>query len=216
MIVDQNVLKQRYEQLPTEELVQLFSEGEFTDTARSALETVLVGRGVDPASFPQQVEVAAAHRDDALKGLGGWLILVRLGLITALAPSIWILRREALNVVSALFTVLEPSIDKAESIPWLLACLVMFALYLSWTLALVYGLVLYFGRKKGFPKWYIFLRLGALFVPLGIWCVFVLIGMGSPELNTQVMRVVVFAFFGACIWIPYISSSRRVQVTFVE
>ena len=80
-----------------------------------------------------------------------------------------------------------------------------------------FALVLFFQKRRLFPRWYIGLLLtNAAFVILdGIIAPGLLRDQLAQSADTH-MRSVTQVFVGCAIWIPYMFQSRRVKATFVR
>ena len=152
--------------------------------------------------------------DQQLTGLGGWLILVAIGLIVSLLRiakdfvSTW----PAYSVES--WAALTTRGGERYHYLW--------GPYLSWALlaniamliALALTLVLFFRRRRIFPRVFIcYMVFGAVVSVLDI-TVTQLIPAAKVESHgaVEVVRV----FVGCGIWIPYMLMSRRVRNTFVR
>lgn len=155
--------------------------------------------------------------NNELKGLGGWLILVGLGVV--LTPV-----RLAIQTVPVYADILSDGTWEALTgsgsayyhplwQPLLLGEMIVNAGIFAVSLYLIY---LFFSRHYLFPRFFIGLVLASVIViPLDAWLVtFVLPHepMFDPETTREFARVLVFGF----IWVPYMLVSRRVRATFVE
>ncbi|QQS40886.1 MAG: DUF2569 domain-containing protein [Acidobacteriota bacterium] len=155
--------------------------------------------------------------EDRVSGIGGWLILVAIGIVFSpirIAGQIIPVYTEVFKsgVWSALTTPGSPNYHPLWA-PLLLGeigtNLLLIALW-------IFIAVLFFNKKKSFPKWYI----GAMAFSLG----FVVINAFSikivmpdapvfdVETATEIGRTVI----ATAIWIPYMLVSERVANTFVE
>ena len=155
-------------------------------------------------------------KDKKLKGLGGWLILVGIGVVISPIRLLF----EAIPMYVELFsngsfenlttpgTVVYHPLWIFVIYGEILANIFMFGLGL-------YLLYLYFGKKPLFPKVYIF---GLCFSLAIIIVDTLIIGIIVPL--EDVLDPVVVADFSrsliaAAIWIPYMLVSQRVEQTFV-
>ncbi|AEF55309.1 DUF2569 domain-containing protein [Marinomonas posidonica] len=155
--------------------------------------------------------------NNRLKGLGGWLILVGLGVL--IRPIILLLTIfpifksifengmwEALTAKgSELYIPYFSSLLAAE-----LACNIIFFL------ASIYLFYLFFSKNYLFPKVYIAISVASLvFIPLDSWLVnkvFPDVSVFDPETTKEFILVLI----SCIIWIPYMLLSKRVKITFVE
>lgn len=152
-----------------------------------------------------------------LNGLGGWLILVAFALLINPIRLIFVIIKNV-NVFSlwkwqALTT---PGTESYNSV-W--APLLMFELLGQITLILfmAIGIVLFFQKRRLFPRWYIAaLLVNALFV-LGDVIGFHFLGTAATAQMRQILdRSTLSAFVGCMIWIPYMLKSERVKATFIR
>jgi len=155
--------------------------------------------------------------NNELKGLGGWLILVGIGvvispirLLVTLVPTYkpifedgtW----EALTTVgSEAYTPYFGSLLVGE-----------IAFNALMVVASIYLIYLFFSKHYIFPKLYIVIVAASLiFIPLDAWIVTKVFpgeSMFDPETTKEFMRSLIVGV----IWVPYMLVSKRVKATFVE
>lgn len=151
------------------------------------------------------------------KGLGGWLILVAIGIV--LAPLR--LASSTVPMYYNIFTdgtfqiVTDPTSDVYH--PFWGPLLIIEAIYNSlMILTHVYLIYLFFSKHYLFPKVYIaIITISLIFIPLDAWLgSFVLPDepMFDPDTFKEFFRTLV----GGLIWVPYMLLSERVKATFVE
>lgn len=164
---------------------------------------------------PNSATTGQRHRK--VYGLGGWLILVAIGVI--LSP---------IKLGALLFQVHLPlfqdgtwdllTVPGSEHYHPLWAPLLIFEIVcnLGFIAAYIVQAVLFFRKSRSFPKIYIVVALLNLgFIVLDAWfCSFLLPDqpMLDPDTATEIAR----SLLGAAIWIPYMLVSERVSNTFVE
>jgi|GEM_PF-2932484 hypothetical protein len=134
------------------------------------------------------------------KGLEGWLTLVILGLLVTLGYGVYIF-------TDAIFS----NSISAGSIIFLYDILNGF---ITATLS-GYVIYLYFKRKKEFKKYYIVLWLYMVMQGV-ITYALVYSYTTDATLLAEYSKIVGKNFWGALIWIWYVSKSKRVKVNFVE
>ena len=156
------------------------------------------------------------------KGLGGWLILVILGLFITV-----LLQLYNIYVSVTLFTdgtvdfISDPSSD--IYIPGYGGLLKFeFIGEIIFLAAAVYLIYLFFRKSRQFPKYFvIFLIASAAYIILD----YLLLSSTSVSAETQEFiddalsdqnREVARAFIGALIWGAYMKKSKRVKATFIE
>lgn len=152
-----------------------------------------------------------------LKGLGGWLVLVGLGVV--LAP---------IRQLAALIPVYPPiftegyweeltTVGSAAYHP-LWGPLIIGEIVVNSAIVLVqlYLIYLFFSKHYRFPKFYISLILFSfVFIVFDAWlATFVL--PGEPMFDDSTIKEVSRAIGAAVVWIPYMLISKRVEATFVE
>jgi hypothetical protein len=150
-------------------------------------------------------------------GLGGWLVLVGIGLFVA-----------PISLAMFLLTTFTPSFQdgtwEALTSPdgWayhpLWAPLLIFEMVGNGVFILLglYLLVLYFGRRSRFPKLYIacvFANLVFIFVDAWLGS-FVL--PDEPMFDVETAGEIGKSLIAAAIWVPYMRVSKRVRNTFVN
>lgn len=152
-----------------------------------------------------------------LKGLGGWLILVGIGVVIApirlLATYIPIYKPIFEDGTwEALTTVGSEAYDPLWA-PLLVGEIAYNSIMVAASLYLIY---LFFSKHYLFPKVYIALvAVSLVFIPLDAWLVTKVlpnVPMFDPETTKEFMRVLI----GGLIWVPYMLVSKRVKATFVE
>ena len=154
---------------------------------------------------------------EELAGLGGWLILVGIGVVVG--PIVLLAR--ALYEFTSIFadgnweaiTTLG-----SEAYTPFLGPLIIFELIVivGFFFALLYLAFLFFSKKMEFPKWYIRILAFSLFVavadPLIVAALIPRLMIFDPGTIKDIFR----AAIGAAIWIPYTLKSKRVKATFVN
>jgi transglutaminase-like putative cysteine protease len=154
--------------------------------------------------------------DDKLVGLGGWLILVGFGLV--ISPFRLVL---ALQSSAGAFAVWKwNSLTHTDGMSYhpMWAPLLIFELLGQITMMVLtlFVLVSFWQKRRMFPKWYIvLLALNAVIVTgdvvgLGV------IDKGSATAQAAHLKSVFQAAIACAIWIPYLRTSRRVKLTFVQ
>jgi len=155
--------------------------------------------------------------NNELKGLGGCLILVGIGVV--IGP--FRLAYEFGPLYYSIFTdgtfaiLTDPG---SEAYHQLWGPLLVFeAIYNSlMALASFYLIYLFFSKHYIFPKVYIVIVLLSLFfIPLDAWLGSFVI-TGEPMFDPATTEEFARTLFSAVIWVPYMLVSKRVRATFVE
>ena len=152
-----------------------------------------------------------------LKGLGGWLILVGIGVVLSpirllviyipiykpiFEDSTW----EALTTVGS--EVYNPL--------WAPLLLGEIAFNSILVVASLYLLYLFFSKHYFFPKFYIgIVVVTFIFIPLDAWVVTRVLP-GEPMFDPETTKEFARALIGVVIWVPYMLVSKRVRATFVR
>lgn len=152
-----------------------------------------------------------------LKGLGGWLILVGIGVV--IGP---------IRLIATLILTYKPVFEDGT---WDALTTVGSDVYTPYFGSLLVGeiafntiivaasiflIYLFFSKHYLFPKLYIGIVVASLvFIPLDAWIVTKMFhgeSMFDPDTTKESMRLLITCV----VWIPYMLVSKRVRVTFVE
>lgn len=152
-----------------------------------------------------------------LKGLGGWLILVGLGVVVKpirlLATFIPTYKPIFENGAWETLTTVGSVAYNPLWAPLLIGEIAYNTLMFAASLYLIY---LFFSKHYLFPKLYIgIVTLSLLFIPLDAWVVTEILP-DEPMFDTGTTREFMRTFIWAVIWVPYLLVSQRVKVTFVR
>ena len=149
--------------------------------------------------------------------LGGWLILVGLGVV--FSPV-----RLLMTTLPAYQPLLQSDVWSAltsEDSPayhplWGPLLVGEITVNLGIFLASLYLIYLFFTRHWLFPSFYIGIVLTSLvFIPADAWLVSIVL-QEQPMFDANTTRELVRTLIGALIWIPYMLMSERVKTTFVK
>jgi hypothetical protein len=168
----------------------------------------IVGVPTEPVqsneTLPQSSGIPTFSTGNDLEGIGGWLILVALGL--AVSPFILIN-----GIVKDLHVLYGAQFQTGLARLPGLASLILFeaasnSIFLFGLIALN---VLFYRKKKAFPGWMI--------AYLSINCAVILIDhfVAMHYTPHSQMLSVIRTIIGAGVWIPYYLVSERVKITFV-
>ena len=152
-----------------------------------------------------------------LKGLGGWLILVGIGVVITpiklLATYVPIYIPIFEDGTWEALTTVGSEVYNPMWAPLLIGEISYNTIMVIASLFLIH---LFFTKHYLFPKVYIvIMAAGLVFIPLDAWLVTKVLPnepMFDPETTKEFMRAVI----GSAIWIPYMLVSKRVKATFVE
>ncbi|UXY13611.1 DUF2569 domain-containing protein [Chitiniphilus purpureus] len=157
------------------------------------------------------------EKEKNLEGLGGWLILVGLGIIISplrILGQMFVMYSEIFSngVWAALTT---PGTEVYNPL-W--ASILFGEMALNGVLALVWIFIafLFFSKKKVFPKWYIGILLFTVVFILIDALVIKAVLPDEPIFDAQTYKELGRSLLVALIWIPYMQVSKRVKATFVN
>ena len=167
-------------------------------------------------SPPQPVLYKAAQSNSGPEGLGGWLILVGIGLI--ISP---------IRIAVIEFTILGLFLDgtwsaiassSSEFYNLFLAFMIPmeFIMNLAFIFGFIFLIYLYFTKSSIFPRWFIsiyaanliFIFVDAFLVKLAV--------SDQPFFDPDTSKEFVRSFVACAAWIPYMLKSKRVETTFVS
>lgn len=157
-----------------------------------------------------------------LKGIGGWLILVIIGLFITLGYQLYTVYTDAQLFANGTVAFLSDPTSKVyiPAYGGLLKIELIMSIILS--VAAVYLVYLFFRKDRKFPKYYvIFLIAAAVYVLLDYGILSMMtVPAEAKQVVTDAMSeqgtAIGRAFIGALIWGSYMMKSKRVKVTFVN
>lgn len=155
--------------------------------------------------------------DETYSGLGGWLILVGIGIVLGPIILIW----QGVMVFSAalgdgvLFAFANPGSEFHNPLG---AAVIAFEMIANVAMVglTIYQAMLFFGKKRKFPGFFIGMQLAYIALVL---VDATLVSLAFPEIpvfDAETSSLLVRAIVPAMIWIPYMLVSKRVKQTFVE
>jgi len=150
--------------------------------------------------------------EPAPEGLGGWLILVGIGIVIAPVRIVVLLVSSYGAVVgSGAWSVL------AAERPWWAAVLVAeTVINVGLIAAWLFGAYLFFSRRRLFRPWYIGLLAFSLGFLVADTLVMKLVLPEVPLFDAETVRSFAQGAIAAAIWIPYMLVSRRAAATFIN
>jgi len=151
-----------------------------------------------------------------LKGLGGWLVIVCLGLIYTLFTAVT-------SVYSDGVMFFNGTVESMSGIQGYAAALGFELLaFVILTILVIYILFLFFKKKKSFPRFFIYYVI--FLAAYGLIDLFLLNSLNFPDSIKQTMQSVINetsvtvgrSFVFALIWGFYMKKSERVKLTFTK
>ena len=157
------------------------------------------------------------NESERLQGLGGWLVLVGIGIVVSPLRTAFIVLTLYVPIFTdgtweAITTVGAENYHPMWA-PLIIGEVVINTIFI---LASCYLAYLFFTKRNFFPLLFIYVALASvLFVPLDAWVAsFVLTDepIFDPATTEEFARALVYAI----VWIPYMLSSKRVKATFIS
>jgi len=166
-------------------------------------------------SPPQQILYKAAQVSNGPQGLGGWLILVGVGLI--ISP---------IRIAVIEFTILGLFLDgtwsaisssQSEFYNPILAFMIPleFIMNLAFIFGFIFLIYLYFTKSSIFPRWFIAIYAANLIFILADAFLVNIAVPDQPIFDPDTSKEFVRSFVACAVWIPYMLKSKRVEATFV-
>jgi len=151
-----------------------------------------------------------------LQGIGGWLILVAIGVVIApirlLVLYIPIYVPIFTDGTWELLTSVESEFYNPLWAPLLISEMLVNVVLVSVSIYMIY---LFFTKHYRFPMVYIGLMLFSIvFIFIDAWAVSAV--LDAPMFYSETVAELARSSIGAAIWVPYMLVSKRVDVTFVE
>jgi hypothetical protein len=168
-----------------------------------------------PPSSPADAEPTGSSK--SYEGIGGWLIWVAIILVRApIAITVTLFRSVFPLLRHDTWTALTEKNSEAYHPLWapvIVSELVFNILFLALILA---GLVLFFRRRRSFPKFMIFLCLMNLVWEVSLGLVSRQIPTMDDDSSNWSFVDAIGAALACAIWIPYFKLSKRVRATFTH
>ena len=151
------------------------------------------------------------------RAIGGWLILVAIGIVVSPIRTISMLYTTYLSLFSEdTWTVLTDRTLESFSLfllPYLVCELVINVAIISITFYIVY---LFFSRKAALPKWYFGISLfSTTFLVIDAYIVSLIIS-DSTVFDPDTVKELLRSLVSLLIWSPYLLYSQRSKETFVS
>jgi hypothetical protein len=152
-----------------------------------------------------------------LDRLGGWLIFVGLGVILSPLIIIGTLFPAYVQIFqNGSWGVLTTPGSTAYSSLWAPLIIAEMAINIGLVVAWVVAGILYFSKKKGFPKLYIGLFLFSLAFIIADAIATSMVLPSEPAFDQKTIQQCGRTLIAALIWIPYMLRSKRVKATFIR
>ena len=153
----------------------------------------------------------------SLEGIGGWLILVAIGIIVTPIRIVWLLMTVypemfSLGVWEALTSQGSEFYDPLWA-PIIIAELLINCGLLVVSLYLAYK---FFTKSKDFPKWFIGIAIFSLVWIIADAFAIKLVLPSEPIFDSETTQQLIRALIQVLIWVPYMLVSQRVKATFIK
>ena len=155
--------------------------------------------------------------DKKLEGLGGWLVLVGLGIVISPLRIIGMV----FPVYSEMFSngsweVLTTPGNEAYNPLWAPILYGEMAVNGALVVAWIFVAFLFFSKKRVFPKWYIGMLLFTLAFIVADALAIKAVLPNEPVFDPETVKELGRSLVVSLIWIPYMLVSKRVKATFVK
>jgi hypothetical protein len=152
-----------------------------------------------------------------LEGLGGWLILVGIGIIFAPIRIVAFMFLVYADLFSGeTWALLTTPGSEAYHPLWSTILISELSINVGLVLVHIYMAFLFFSKKYSFPRFFISVLLFTLAFIFVDALVMKIILPSEPFFDPDSAREFVRTIIGALIWIPYMLRSKRVKATFVK
>ena len=163
------------------------------------------------------VHLKNKNNPNKLSSLGGWLILVGIGVVT----SPFKVMSEVIPVFIELFEsgnweiMTTPGTTSYHPF-WSSLIIGEILVNSIFIIASFYLIALFFTKKKNFPKWYIGICLFSLLIVLIDSLLLQIILPNEPFFDLETIRAFLPTLLTLVIWGPYLLFSKRVKATFIK
>ena len=154
--------------------------------------------------------------NEVKSGLGGWLVLVGFG--TVLGPII------IFSHLNSYLTIFNDGSYEMLTTPGSAVYTSFFGIFLWGEIlcnallffAALYLILLFFSKKKLFPKLYIYVLVGSLIFVIIDALIAKQIFPSEPLFDAETTKILIRALLSSIIWVPYMLMSKRVKATFIK
>lgn len=157
------------------------------------------------------------YTDRHERGIGGWLILVAIGIIIAPFQVLIQLVPVYIEIFSTgIWEVLTTPGSDVYNPLWIPILIGEMTVNAGIVLGWIFLAILFFTKKKLFPKFYIgMLVFNLAFLLLDAFAVKAVLP-NEPIFDPDTLNNVLRTFLTIIIWVPYMLISKRVKVTFIQ
>ncbi|MGF1794050.1 DUF2569 domain-containing protein [Photobacterium frigidiphilum] len=150
-------------------------------------------------------------------GLGGWLILVGIGIIISPLRIVTLIFPIYTDIFSnGVWEVLTTPGTEVYNSLWAPVLMGEVVINGGLVIAWLFMAFLFFSKKKVFPKWYISIMVFTLlFIFLDALAMNAVLP-NEPVFDPETIQEFVRQLIATIIWVPYMLVSKRVQATFIK
>jgi len=160
------------------------------------------------------------HMDNdekTLEGIGGWLILVAIGIVVTPIRIIMLIMATYPEIfLTGVWEALTTQGSEAYSPLWAPILIIEILINSGMLLAWLYMAYLFFSKKVVFPKWYIGLAVFSLVFIIADAFAIKLVMPSEPVFDPDTIKELMRSLFMVVVWVPYMLISKRVKATFVN
>jgi len=152
-----------------------------------------------------------------LEGIGGWLILVAIGIVITPIRHVILMMTTYPEIFSTgAWEILTTQESEAYNPFW--APIIIGEIVIGSGLMLVWLYMAYkfFTKRGSFPKWYIGIAVFSLLYVLADAVAVKLVLPDEPIFDPDTVKEVIRSVIMVVVWVPYMLVSKRVKATFVK
>ncbi len=152
-----------------------------------------------------------------LEGIGGWLILVAIGIVVTPIRIVALIMMTYPEIFSSgAWESLTTQGSEAYSPLW--APIIIGEIWINCGLILVWLYMAYkfFTKSKDFPKWYIGIAIFSLLFIIADAFAINLVLPSEPVFDPDTIKEFMRSLIMVIIWVPYMLVSKRVKATFIK
>jgi len=157
------------------------------------------------------------NEEKNLEGIGGWLILVAIGIIVTPIRLIVLMMSTYPEIFSTgVWEALTTQGGEAYSPLWAPVLIGEILINSGMLLIWLYMAYLFFSKKVVFPKWYIGLVVFSLAFIIADAFAIKLVLPSEPVFDPDTIKELMRSLFMVVVWVPYMLISKRVKATFIN
>jgi hypothetical protein len=157
------------------------------------------------------------NEDKNLEGIGGWLILVAIGIIATPISIVMLVMVPFTEMFSTgVWEALTTQGGEAYSPLWAPVLIGEILINSGILLVSLYVAYLFFSKKVVFPKWFIGLVVFSLAFIIADAYAVKLVLPSEPVFDPDIIKELMRSLFVVVVWVPYMLISKRVKATFID